>query len=997
MDCTSLCIASYNSTGLSEEKTGYIRQLLDDCHVDILLLQEHWLLSGNLARLGSIHKDFMFYGVSGVKEECSSVIYGRPYGGVALLWRKSLALQITRVKQNISKRLCAIHLSSNTKDYLLINLYMPVDSYSKTSVREEFLEVCDEVEILINKYPNHTIIIGGDLNADFLRHNAHDVYFKNLLDRHDMNNCWNLTVARPDFTYVNQSSGAKSTIDHICMTTAQEQLVREAYVCEDALNPSDHRPVIIIMDIDTSHAPNCELERQSKSPIMWHKVNDDHIQMYKTVLADKLKNIMKYDVKLCDNVNCNEKQHKIEIDQWCKSIIESCILSDSVFPRKRKYGPKCMPGWHTEVKRYSDECKWWFNLWRDLGKPPGGVVFDNMKESKRQYRYAVRRCKRKERELRFQKMVEYINEDKSRDFFRELKRLNGGNCSPTCINGKTDAKDIAEVFAQKYNSLYNSVPYCKNNMDHIERCIEDGIENCNENCFIDVEMVKNAVDRLKYGKSDANNELLSNHLLLAGEVLYKELSNLLTAILTHGHHPEPLLLATIHSIPKDNRGDLTDDNNYRGIALTSSIGKVIDIVFLLRNEHKLQTTDLQYAFKEQHSTTMCTLLVKEIVKHYIENDSYVAACFIDAKKAFDRVKLDKLFLILLDRQLPIVDIRALLNLYKRQYTRTVWKGQYSEYFTSVNGIRQGSISSPILYCLYMDELIKELKMDGTGCWMGENYCGAISYADDLTLLSPSVNGLKKMMYTCEKYGVEYGVEYNPTKSVCVMFGRGNTMIKPQFYLCNKEIKVTEHVKHLGNHIMFNLKESKEINAKKSDMVGRLNVLIANLQNAPESVLVKAFNVNCCHFYGAQAWNLCSKDVKQFYTMWNRCVRRILKLPYTTHVRFLPKLIQCPHAWEQVSQRFVNMVKAMLNSNNKIIRFIAKSGMNNRNTIIGSNLWHITSNAKCDAMLGNIKFYNLSEEESATVQVIQELRDAGQLVDNFTSSEQISLLYFCCTS
>ena len=130
MDCTSLCIASYNSTGLSEEKTGYIRQLLDDCHVDILLLQEHWLLSGNLARLGSIHKDFMFYGVSGVKEECSSVIYGRPYGGVALLWRKSLALQIIRVKQNISKRLCAIHLSSNTKDYLLINVYMPVDSYS---------------------------------------------------------------------------------------------------------------------------------------------------------------------------------------------------------------------------------------------------------------------------------------------------------------------------------------------------------------------------------------------------------------------------------------------------------------------------------------------------------------------------------------------------------------------------------------------------------------------------------------------------------------------------------------------------------------------------------------------------------------------------------------------------------------------------------------------------------------------------------------------------
>ena len=60
----------------------------------------------------------------------------------------------------------------------------------------------------------------------------------------------------------------------------------------------------------------------------------------------------------------------------------------------------------------------------------------------------------------------------------------------------------------------------------------------------------------------------------------------------------------------------------------------------------------------------------------------------------------------------------------------------------------------------MDELIFRLKTKGIGCYIGYFYAGCIAYADDLTLLCPSMSGLQNMLAICEKFGYEYSVSYN---------------------------------------------------------------------------------------------------------------------------------------------------------------------------------------------------------------------------------------------
>ncbi len=134
--------------------------------------------------------------------------------------------------------------------------------------------------------------------------------------------------------------------------------------------------------------------------------------------------------------------------------------------------------------------------------------------------------------------------------------------------------------------------------------------------------------------------------------------------------------------------------------MCSSIAKVIDIVMLMRYSHQLNTTDMQYAFRKGYSTVMCTLVLKDVINYYLNNNSDVYTCFTSATKAFDHIRYDKLFQILIDRGMPALALRSMLYLFQRRVIRTIWNGHLFRGFGTSNGIPQGGeIISPILLCV----------------------------------------------------------------------------------------------------------------------------------------------------------------------------------------------------------------------------------------------------------------------------------------------------------
>jgi len=61
----------------------------------------------------------------------------------------------------------------------------------------------------------------------------------------------------------------------------------------------------------------------------------------------------------------------------------------------------------------------------------------------------------------------------------------------------------------------------------------------------------------------------------------------------------------------------------------------------------------------------------------------------------------------------------------------------TDYFTALNGVKQGAVLNPILYCMYVDDLLLILSKAGVSCFIGLHFVGALAYADDLVLLAPT--------------------------------------------------------------------------------------------------------------------------------------------------------------------------------------------------------------------------------------------------------------------
>ena len=177
-------------------------------------------------------------------------------------------------------------------------------------------------------------------------------------------------------------------------------------------------------------------------------------------------------------------------------------------------------------------------------------------------------------------------------------------------------------------------------------CISDLTQTV---CYADIEK---STFKLKHGKPDGSRGPDSDHFILCSRKFKIYVSLLVSSMIGHGYTPSRLLESVACSIPKDLRGDLCSSNNYWDIALCSAMCKLIDMFIIDKYGVKLITIDLQFAFKGEHSTTICTTVLKEISSYYYSRKSDVYICILDASKAFDHVYYGRFFALLRSRKLP---------------------------------------------------------------------------------------------------------------------------------------------------------------------------------------------------------------------------------------------------------------------------------------------------------------------------------------------------------
>ena len=518
-------------------------------------------------------------------------------------------------------------------------------------------------------------------------------------------------------------------------------------------------------------------------------------------------------------------------------------------------------------------------------------------------------------------------------------------------------------------------------------------ENNVDIACIDYGEVHDAIKRLNAGKNDGDIGMYSNHILLANEIFMKHISNLFSMMLSHGFTPEDIIRAVITSIPKNVKESVACSENYRGIALSSILGKVFDLIIIQRYGHALSSSDLQFSFKERHSTVMCSAAIKEATSHYLQNQSDVYACMLDATKAFDKVSFTKLFALLLKRDIPAIILRVVLDLYTRQSVVASWNGCTSNPFSVTNGVRQGGVLSPILFNLYMDELIDKLKMNDVGCHIGRQFTGAFCYADDLTLLSPTIRGLQKMLNVCDDFANEYSVKFNARKTVCMCFSRKPTCRDINVLLSGEKLHWSNHVKHLGNTLSHNLSDEIDVQVKRGHFYGFVNTLCAKFKCVlgDLDLTTKLFMSYCCSFYGSQLWDLSSTWFDAICVAWNKAVRRIFQLPYNTHRFLLPYVVDGNPIRDQLLKRCVKFYESCDESKHSIIQLLV-SNANFENTPMGINMRYIAMHSK-----SKVKVDSEKDGAGHLLHSLLKIREQYWEICDFTREEVECMVYNVCTS
>ncbi len=153
----TLKLCSYNSQGLAPDRQVYIDDLMKLC--DVLLIQEHWLYQDQVNCFHNFVDNIHVHAVSGMDQ--SRIHTGRPYGGCAILWSRSIKGDVEPIQMN-SNRVCGIRIRSHSGVIMLFNVYLPCDGSGDISMYNETL---DHIVSACNLHDSDMIIVGGDFNT----------------------------------------------------------------------------------------------------------------------------------------------------------------------------------------------------------------------------------------------------------------------------------------------------------------------------------------------------------------------------------------------------------------------------------------------------------------------------------------------------------------------------------------------------------------------------------------------------------------------------------------------------------------------------------------------------------------------------------------------------------------------------------------------------------------------------------------------------------------
>ena len=291
---------------------------------------------------------------------------------------------------------------------------------------------------------------------------------------------------------------------------------------------------------------------------------------------------------------------------------------------------------------------------------------------------------------------------------------------------------------------------------------------------------------LKVGKAKAD-DIISAEVLkncdFRGEIL--EFCN---SIHVRGQKPSQISLSNIIPVPK--KGDLTIPSNYRGIAVSSIISKILNKMIHNRVKHHIEPIlrNNQNGARSGRSTAGLVLTIRRILEGIKERNLNAVMVFVDFKKAYDSIKRPEMIQILSTYGIPEPLLKTIELLYTDTWAKVVTSDGSTTPFEITSGILQGDTLAPYLFIICIDYCMKkaigndEIELGFTlEARKSRRHPPKVitdaDFVDDLCQFSDNTEAAQKFLLKVEEQCSKVGLHINAKKTEFMSFNQNSPTIK----------------------------------------------------------------------------------------------------------------------------------------------------------------------------------------------------------------------------
>ena len=945
-------VETFNCHGI-KQSCFYVAERLKLC--DILCLQETWLRPHELQ---FVHKlggnsltdcDIFFKSSMNDIDACYS---GRPFGGLVTIVRYNEHFKGTEIYVD-SDRLQVVALkdkSSNTV-HVIINVYMPYFHSGDKTQTEEYIQTLDLLQNIIDTYSGICPVkVIGDLNTQlptsvqlnkrWYRDNGFNIHSAILYDFLVANDMYaadvesNQNVKHTFFCY---SRNVFTWIDHIlCLDRDKESVVSCKIIEHCDNNVSDHLPVQLKCNIKVSKS-NSSVKVNNPSinvvhvPPDWssHSRNNKYCSILESYLC-----------KMTPIANTTQSRDKIVdlLDLRLEEVtqaIHSAARESGCIPVKNL---KPKPFWCPSLSILRDKKRFWWRIWVASDRPRTGIIFSIYKDLKKRFRKVCRQnvnnCVLKEVDT----LNHLYKKHNMKGFWNKLKCLQRSR-----VNSKLGPDDFASYFSKIMSDNPKDLNSKQREVcDTVERKVNflSSIKTPPK-VLISPFDIKSKIQALNKGVSPGCDGVTAEHLRYGiSDVLCKTLSELLTIMFTHSI--VPTVFTTGILVPLIKKPTLCSDKveSYRPVTLSSVFCKIAELFLTPRfNVH-----NTQFGFQSGKGTSFVTCFINDSTSYFNQNGSPVYLSSLDAEKCFDSIW----HMGLLYKLNGILSDNLWLFIYKWYTSSNAvvrWKSSVSNKFKITKGMRQGSVLSPALFNIYLNDLMVNLMNVNAGIRVFNQKINSCAYADDVNLMASTCTGLQCLINECVEYSKMWRFRFGIKKTNIITIGKNLLEVMPSVTLDGDVISNVDQLEILGVTVNTKCSYSSHVeNRTRSCRKSMYKLSCCGMTYPGLNTEVKRYLWNSVGaptlLYGTECIPLSASDMHSLKSTQSNIIKNVLGLSKRNHHSKLLLALNIPKIDDVISKntlgfynRIFNVDSPLLCMQKNLLEHYIISGCSYKNTVI----------------------------------------------------------------